>query len=171
MGTIVEWRRAGVKAIGLVLLAGCNSRRQVPDFPPMERAQRLAVLEAAEDLREVFNGNAGCEAIYNFPSYPKERWLADCAQLQSDMGAWQSFGPRTIARCAIPETIICQDGDASFDKGSRVMELTWSLQGGRAKLIAIAWQDGRQWIRIPPFTDRHQDTPPVPAKSPTEKHG
>jgi hypothetical protein len=171
MGTIVGWKSAGVKAISLILLAGCGSRQQVSMFPPVDAAQRTSALEAVSGLREVFNRNAGCEAVYNFPSYPKERWLADCAQLQSDMGSWQSFGPRTIARCAMPETIICLDGDANFAKGDRIMELTWLLKDGRAKLLAIAWHDGRQWIRIPPFTDRHQDTPPVPGNGPTNKSG
>ena len=159
-------------ALGILLLSGCaRSGRPEQQFPPVEGAQRVAVLEATGKLRDDFNSDAGCDAIYAFPSYPKERWLADCAQLHSDMGSWRSFRPRTIARCAMPETFICLDGDAAFTKGDRILELTWLLQDGRVRLVAIAWQDGRQWIRIPPSRDRQQDTPPVPEKSRTDKRG
>jgi hypothetical protein len=71
----------------------------------------------------------------------------------------------------MPEAIICLGGEGSFAKGDRILELTWSVAGGRARLVSIAWQDGRQWIRIPPFPDHHQDTPPVPGKIPAGKSG
>jgi hypothetical protein len=99
MGTIVGSRRAGVKAIGLVLLAGCTSRQ--PGFPPVDAAQRASAVEAAGKLRDAFNTRLGCEAIYDgagqrFQIYAKERWLADCARLQSDLGSWQTFRAASI---------------------------------------------------------------------------
>jgi hypothetical protein len=151
------------------MLAGCSSRQHLPDFPPVDAAQRTTALDAAAKLRGAFNGTMGCEAIYNFPSYPRERWLTDCGELQHDMGSWLSFNPHSIVRCGMPEAIICLDGEGIFAKGDRVFELMWSLEGGRARLLSIAWQDGRQWIRIPPLPDHHFDSPPVPGRSNPEK--
>jgi hypothetical protein len=153
-----------LSSVALILLVGCGrSGHRVPPFPPVGVAQRTSVLEAAGKLRDSFNSNTACEAIYSFPSYPKERWMSDCAQLQNDMGSWQAFRPQSVERCGMPEVVICLDGDADFTNGDRIMELTWRLKDGRAELIGIAWQDGLQWIRIPPFPGRkHQDTPPVP---------
>jgi hypothetical protein len=88
------------------------------------------------------------------------------------MGSWRTFNPHSIMRCGMPEAIICLDGEGGFAKGGRILELTWSVEGGRARLVSIAWQDGRQGIRIPPlFPDRHRDTPPVPGKIPIGKSG
>ena len=148
----------------LMLLAGCSSRTQGPPFPPVDAAQRASVLDASAKLREVFNGDRACESMYNVPSYPKERWLADCEQLRSDLGAWQSFRPTFLERCGMPEVTICVDGDATFAKGARIVELMWSLESGRAQLISITRQEGTEWISIPPFLrpQPYWDTPPIP---------
>jgi hypothetical protein len=158
-------------AIALTFLAACGSRQQVLTFPPVDAGQRVSVLEAVSGLREVFNGDNACESIYNFPSYPKERWLADCAQLQSDLGSWQNFRAGFIERCGMPGVVICVDGDATFAKGARILELIWSLDGGRAQLVSIGWRGDAEWIRIPPLVnpDKHWDAPPVPGKRSPEK--
>jgi len=171
MRMIVWWRRVGVKAIGLTMLTACSSRSRIPDFPPVEAAQRASVLDASAKLREVFNGDGACESMYNFPSYPKERWLADCALLQSDLGSWQSFSAKFVERCGMPEVVICVDGDATFAKGSRILELRWSLDHGRTQLRSIGRREDAEWIWIPPFPSyrRNYDTPPVPGKSQPEK--
>jgi len=162
--------------LGFLVWAGCARTHRVEAFPPVDRVQRVSVLEASTELRETFNGDRACESIYEeaaerFRTYPKEGWLKECEQLRDDMGSWQDFGARSIARCELPDVVVCLDGDAGFVKGDRILELAWSLEGSRARLLSIAWQDGRQWIRIPPFPDRHQDTPPVPGKSASEKRG
>jgi hypothetical protein len=172
MRTIVWWRRVGVKAIGLTMLAGCSSRPRIPDFPPVDAVQRASVLEASAKLPEAFNADSACESMYNFPSYPKERWLADCAQLQSDLGSWQSFSAKFVERCGMPEVTICVDGDATFAKGKRILELIWSLDQGRAQLRSIGRREDAEWIWIPPLfanPHNHWDPPPVPGKSQPEK--
>jgi hypothetical protein len=173
MRTIVGWQRAGVKAIGLTMLAACGSR---PQFPPLNAAQRASVLEAAGQLQDTFNTSTGCDVIYEdsaraFQSYPKDRWLLDCARLQGDMGSWRSFRLHSIERCGMPETTVCVLGSAAFSKGGRILELTWSLDSGRAQLLSVAWPDDPEWIRIPPLPPRHKyrDTPPVPGKGQPDK--
>jgi len=153
------------------MLAGCSSRQHVPDFPPVDAAQRASVLDASAKLREVFNGGSACELIYNFPSYPKERWLADCEQLRDDMGSWQTFRPTFVERCAMPEVSICVAGDATFAKGNRILELIWSLDHGRTQLRTIGWREDAEWIWIPPLANphKHWDPPPVPGRSQPEK--
>jgi len=160
-----------LQAIALAFLVACGSRQQVLTFPPVEAGQRVAVLEAVSGLREVFNADHACESMYNFSSYPKQRWLADCAQLHSDLGSWQSFRPGLIERCGMPGVVICVDGDGTFAKGARILELIWSLDGGRAQLVSIGWGGDTGWIRIPPLTnpDKHWDAPPVPGKRSPEK--
>jgi hypothetical protein len=152
-----------------MLLAGCSSRP--PGFPPVDAAQRASVVEAAAKLREAFNTRLGCEAIYSgagqrFQTYPKERWLADCARLQNDLGSWQTFRAASIDRCAMPEAVVCMLGDGAFAKGERMLELTWSVAGGQAHLSAIGWREDQDWIRIPPIPSnrKHWDTPPVPGR-------
>ena len=137
----------------------------------MDAAQRASAVEAAGKLRDAFNTRLGCEAIYDgagqrFQIYAKERWLADCARLQSDLGSWQTFRAASIDRCGMPEAVVCMLGEGDFAKGERMLELTWSLAGGQAHLLAIGWREDQDWIRIPPISSsrRHWDTPPVPRR-------
>ena len=171
MRTIVWWWRVGVKAIGLVLLTGCDSSKQfAPNFQPVDAVQRASVLDATAKLREVFNGDKACESIFNFPSYPKERWLADCAQLQT-WAHGRTSALDFVERCGMPEVAICVDGDATFAKGNRILELIWLLDNGRAQIRTIGWREDNEWIWIPPLANphRHWDPPPNPGKSRPEK--
>ena len=165
-------------ALGFLLWAGCARSHGVEPFPPVDAAQRVAVLEAVGKLRDAFNVTSGCEAIYNgatprLQSYTKEKWLTDCSQLKSDLGSWQTFRPQLIERCGMPDATICMLGDGAFAKGGRMLELIWSLDRGRAQLLSIAWPSGTEWIRIPPLPNPHRyhDTPPVPGKIPSNQSG
>jgi hypothetical protein len=170
MGTIVGWKRVGVKAIGLILLSGCSSRTQGPPFPPIDAAQRVSVLDATVKLRDVFNGDRACESIYegasqSLQSVGKTAWLTDCDQFRADWGSWQSFTPTATVRCGMPQILVCVDGTGVFAKGNRTLELIWVLDSGRSQFVDLRWQlGGSLWMDLLPRRDRHFDTPPVPGK-------
>jgi len=173
MGTIVGWRRVGVKAIGLIMLAGCDSSRQpAPNFPPVEAAQRASVLDESAKLREVFNGDRACESIYegasqSLQSVGKTAWLTECDQVHADWGTWESFTPTATIRCG--EVLICVDGTGVFAAGHRTLELIWVLESGRSQIVNLRWKIGALWTDLLPYERHHFDSPPVPRKRRTEK--
>jgi hypothetical protein len=178
MRTIVWWRRAGVKAIGLIFLAGCNSRQQVPQFPPVDATQRASVLDASAKLRGTFNGGRACESIYEgasqkLQSIGKTAWLTECDQFRADWGTWESFTPTATVRCGMPEVVVCVDGTGAFTSGNRTLELIWLLDS-RTQFVTLRWQlVGGGWMDLRPDlrpNERHHfDSPPVPGKSRPEK--
>jgi hypothetical protein len=165
----------GVKAIGLILLTGCNSSRQfVPEFPPVDAAQRASVLDATAKLREVFNGDRACESIFeaatqSLRSVGKTAWLTECDQVRADWGIWESFVPTATIRCGLPDVVVCVDGTGVFAKGHRTLELIWMLDSDRSRIVNLRWKIGALWMDLLPHERRHFDSPPVPRKRRTEK--
>jgi hypothetical protein len=178
MRTIVWWRRAGVKAIGLTFLASCSSRPQVPKLPPITAAQQVSAIDAVSKLREVFNGDRACESIYDdaapvVQSAGKTAWLTECDQFRADWGTWKSFTPTATVRCGMPEVVVCVDGTGAFTSGNRTLELIWLLDN-RTQFVTLRWQlVGGEWMDLRPDlspNERHHfDSPPVPGKIPSEK--
>jgi hypothetical protein len=168
----------GVKAISLIFLSGCSSRPRIPDFPPVDAAQRASVLDATAKLREVFNGDRACESIYeeasqNLQSMGKTSWLTQCDQFRADWGTWESFTPTITVRCAMPQILICVEGTGAFTSGNRTLEVIWLLDS-RTRFVTLRWQlVGGGWMDLGPemVPDHHRqfDSPPIPGKSPPEK--
>ncbi len=140
----------------------------------MTDQQRALTIQAADELRGRFN-NSACSAIFNeaagsFRSLQRERdWLEDCAALRETLGAWRTFVPQSSFGFDRGQQILL-DGHASFEKATRTVEIGWSLDSGRARLLWLAIANGsKSRIIIPGQSLRIQDPPPAndPANRPS----
>ena len=88
----------------LALLIGCGApeARKLP----VTDQQRVLAVTSASALRDQFNAR-GCQAVYDeamqvFRSQREKDWLAECEQLQANLGAWRSLTIQSTGRCGLP---------------------------------------------------------------------
>ena len=155
------------RAIGLaILLTGCATQKHDPWPPTLTAQQQTIGLGAIESLRQAFNRSSSCEAVYDgsaaeFRAGYKDDWLRICTRLQKTDGPWRSFSILLGQQLGRGEIDIY--GTAETATGARNMEITWTVDGNRARLVR--WLVIEDNFAFPPARYvRQWDTPPVPRK-------
>jgi|HubBroStandDraft_1064217.scaffolds.fasta_scaffold637315_1 hypothetical protein len=152
------------RAIGLaILLTGCATQKHDPWPPTLTAQQQTIGLGAIESLRQAFNRSSSCEAVYDgsaaeFRAGYKDDWLRICTRLQKTDGPWRSFSILLGQQLGRGEIDIY--GTAETATGARNMEITWTVDGNRARLVR--WLVIEDNFAFPPARYvRQWDTPPV----------
>jgi hypothetical protein len=152
------------RAIGLaILLTGCATQKHDPWPPTLTAQQQTIGLGAIESLRQAFNRSSSCEAVYDgsaaeFRAGYKDDWLRICTRLQKTDGPWRSFSILLGQQLGRGEIDIY--GTAETATGARNMEITWTVDGNRARLVR--WLVIEDNFAFPPARYvRQWDMPPV----------
>jgi len=152
------------RAIGLaILLTGCATQKHDPWPPTLTAQQQTIGLGAIESLRQAFNRSSSCKAVYDgsaaeFRAGYKDDWLRICTRLQKTDGPWRSFSILLGQQLGRGEIDIY--GTAETATGARNMEITWTVDGNRARLVR--WLVIEDNFAFPPARYvRQWDTPPV----------
>ena len=149
--------RSAVTIYCLLYLAGCESGGQRPTAAdravsanPKDAAM---VSKATTYLRERLNAG-DCDAIYSEASkefrgsISGEDWLRACELFRSKLGLW---GSSIIQSTKVWHSFLASvDGTASFSGGSGRFNVTWRLENGRAKLVALQLESAGGHVVIPP---------------------
>ena len=149
-----------------IVLAGCSQRTADFSSQPLTDNQRAVVMQAVESLRQTFNSDQTCDAIWAAyaPQHNqyRERWLDDCAHVRAAAGEWRHFtfrsGDAQLAGHWIDIT-----GVAEMSGGNRPMNFGFSLNDHDAKLsIWSLPADGFEFI--PNRGPGLQDAPRQPGR-------